>query len=283
MIVSIIILIGCLLNIMIVGMTTLNAIYMSFAVVLIVISIPSIKIFLVNLLHKNKWLNSHNYIYLALIIILIGASIVNNPYKEEHAYFEKLELANSYLEKEKHNKVVKICEDLLEDDVEDVNALLLLGMSYLKEEDYDSSYTYLKNAYELEPYNISVIHNLALNRYRKGEYWDDLSYNKDAIKYYKELNKLQPRLINPYIYISELSMDLKLFGQAKLYLQYAKIMEPDNRYVLWLLANYHMDMMENYEAIKVIEEALDMNLDKKMENEFEDLLDDIESTLEGDV
>lgn len=283
MLFPIIILIGVLLNLLVVGMSLLNIVYIVVSIVLVVINVPKVKAFIKPRVYKNRWLNGHNYIYATVVVVVIIFGLFSNPNKDEKDYFNALDAANAAMEKDQHNKTEQICNDLLLEDPEDVNVLLLLGISYLDKEELKASYDYLIKAYKIAPYNADILYNLAINRYMYASEADLPKIKNEAIYYYSELIELHPRILKPYIHISEMALELKNYRLSKYHLDYAYRLEPDNPLVLYTLAKYHFQLIEYEEAGRVIDQALEMKLPKEQIEAFEDLSNQIETKLKGGI
>lgn len=282
MIIAILLLIGSVLNTMITGLSIINMSYIIVAVIVIILSIPKIKSILKSINYKNSLLNLQNYIYICMGLILVILSVLSNPYKEENAYYNQLDDAYKHALDGKGSKVDDICEELLEEDPEDVNALLIFGVLHMNDDDYTEAIGYLKQANNIAPYNPDVLHNLALCYYSEGINNNSNESLNTAINYYMELIKLDPRIIKPHIYIGQVAMQLERYQMAKHHLEFAYRLAPEDPSVLWALTEYYYNIHDKQNAIKCIDEAVKLRIDNESKSKFEDLRDEIYSELGGE-
>lgn len=282
MIIFIMLLIGCLLNLIISGISTLSIAYVIFAVLLLVLNIRKIKEKVNKIYYKNKFINTVSASAVVLSVVLLVFSYFTNPYKEDQDYFNKLETAQKFAEDGKTEKAEAICEELLEEDAQDVNALLILGIMHLDNESYDKSYQYLLDAFNIAPHDPDVLYNLGLNRYKNGKADNSLSQYEKAIEYYEMLLKIDPRLLKPHIYIGQIAMEAENLQLAGHHFNQAYRLAPEDPTALWALADYQIKTYNYTEAAKTVEQALLLKLDKDSQKVFEELKGQIALKLGGE-
>ncbi len=282
MIIFIMLLIGCLLNILISGFSTLSIAYAIFAALLLVLNISQLKEKVNKIYYKNKFINAVSASVLILSIALLVFSYFTNPYKEDMEYFNKLEAAQRYAEDGKTEKATALCEELLEEDTQDVNALLILGIMYMDNENYEKSHQYLINAYNIAPHDPDVLYNLGLNSYKNGKADNSYSQFDKAIEYYEMLLKIDPRLLKPHIYIGQIAMELENLQLAGHHFHLAYRLAPEDPSALWALADYQIRTYSYAEAAKTVDQALLLKLDKDSIKVFEEMKSQISLKLGGE-
>ncbi len=129
-----------------------------------------------------------------------------------------------------------------------------IAYSFIGIRQYNQAIKYLQLAYEINPHNISVIHELALCYERT----DDLA---KGIKYYKKYLDTDPFAENIWFSIGMLYLNLERYSKAIEAFDFAIAIMPDYTSAYFSKANAYVRAGSYYEAIDVYEEIIALEFD----------------------
>ncbi len=158
-----------------------------------------------------------------------------NPYFVE----AKVALGRVYYKLKDYNKSIKILNESLKLDKNNINALNILGRVYIAVKDYDRAEKIFKRVLELNPANTEARFGLA-NTYRlKKDY-------KSAIEEYQYVLKVYPKYPEAYVYLGDTYLDMGKLNKAGAFYRNAVALDSHNPLFHIKLAKYYLIMGIGY-------------------------------------
>ena len=278
-----ILILGILINSLLSGFNTLNIIYLVLSAILLIMHIPKLysKIFVTK--KRSKFITPSTIIYGSFFVLILFSGFLFSPLKDENKYYNNLSQASRLIESEKYIKAETLLQELHSKDRGDVNVLLQLGILYLRQDRIDDSWTYLLQAYQIMPYDLDILYNMAINRYQLSKSKDSTNLKLEALKHLDAILKISPNVTKVHLYAGQVSMDLQNYKKALYHFESARKLDPENPVIYYNLANRSIDLMEYAVAKTHIEKGISLKPDKTLESELKKLLDEIADKTKGGV
>jgi tetratricopeptide (TPR) repeat protein len=212
--------------------------------------------------------------------------------KMPNSPFLNIELAYSYLDKNRLDKVMEICNKLIAQHPNNIDALLLKAR-VLKEQKLDAQAIHvLESAYQYAPGDVELVHTLAFDYaetkdpraitlsdslikmdtehshaepyYFKGVYYSNTGKHAEAIRQFDEAIRTNHNFIDAYINKGIIYYDQKKYEEALSVFALASRVSADEAYPYYWIAKTQQAMGNTADAKQNYTRAY--GLDKTMEN-----------------
>lgn len=280
LILSIIIVAGCLLNSIINGFDLLNIVYLLLSVLFLLTHIPVIN----SLFPQDKRifrLKLSTIIFGVFIVLMCLSSIVLNPFKAEDVYTSKMENAGTLIDQQKYIQAQTIIDDLLKEDESNVDVLIISGVLNLQQNKYSEALSFFNKAYSISPYNENVLYNLSVTKYKQYIDTKGSGNPAEALSYMETLVNQSPRLYSANLYAGQMAMELQQYKKAKYYFLNAQLLRPDIPQTYYHTAKMNYSIYEYKEALKNIKTALSKNPGPELKKDLIDLQTTIKNEAGG--
>lgn len=179
-----------------------------------------------------------------------------NYFKRAENYDENnpeiyLNMARTYRKKRDFNNAVKYAEKSSELIPGDVNPLILLGNINYELTNWDEAIRYYEKALKIDSNNPSLLYNMALTLFKKGERFPALEFLKKAA----ESDKIGDVAYNSYSRLGAEFLESNMFDLAEKYLVQATRLRPQDPVGRYNLAVAYLRQNKNAEALKELEES----------------------------
>jgi tetratricopeptide (TPR) repeat protein len=211
----------------------------------------------------------------ALVILLLFTGLIFDPFREETSFASRYDRAIDLLDRSEFEKSMSLLEELEKEKSSDDQVALAQGILYLRMRSYDNSWSYLTKANTLNPYDVNIQFNMALNRYHKGN-------TQEAGKIFEALIERAPKLLKAHVYAGIINMELGNYIKAVYHFENARFLEPEAAPIYVYLAKCSIASMD-YDTAKInLENALDNDPSKQLEDEINVLMSEIKPYVGGD-
>jgi tetratricopeptide (TPR) repeat protein len=262
--ISVLLLLGAFLNFFVSGSNAFNIILLVVSGIVLLINLPFIK-----KMAAGKGAGGRILLIISsvLVIIYIFAGVFFNPYKEDSEIASKYDRGMKYLANEEFEKALKEFTEIEEKYPQDYQTLLAKGILYMSMENYNDSWNYLGKAYAVNPYDLNILYNMALNRYHAGQ-------KTDSLKRFESICKLTPEVFRARLYAGIISMELGNHPKAIYHLGEAVKLNPDSVEANYYLGESHYEIMGYREAQHYFENAIKLKPVKELETVIKEALNE---------
>ena len=265
------------LSILLIAAALLNILFNGFNAHNIFFTVVSSLLFLYTtfFLKKQSGHVKRSVIPAALIALLLFTGLIFDPFKEETSFASRYDRAIDLLDRSEFEKSISLMEELEKEKGSDDQVALAQGILYLRMRSYDNSWSYLTKANTLNPYDVNIQFNMALNRYHKGN-------TDEARKIFEALIERAPRLLKAHVYAGVINMELGNYKKAIYHLENARFLEPEAAPIYVYLAKCNIAFMDYDAAEMNLKNALNNDPSKQLEDEISVLISEIRPYIGGD-
>jgi len=162
-----------------------------------------------------------------------------------------LNLARTYRKKRDFNNAVKYAEKTSDMIPGDVNPLILLGNINYELTNWDEAIRYYEKALKIDSNNPTLLYNMALALFKKGERFPALEFLKKAA----DSDKIGDVAYNSYSRLGAEFLESNMFDLAEKYLVQATHLRPQDPIGRYNLAVAYLRQNKNSEALRELEES----------------------------
>ncbi len=160
-----------------------------------------------------------------------------------------LNMARTYRKKRDFNNAVKYAEKSSELAPTDVNPLILLGNINYELSNWDEAVKYYEKALKIDSNNGTVLYNMALALFKKGERFPALEFLKKAA----ESDRIGDVAYNSYSRLGAEFLESNMFDLAEKYLVQAVHLRPQDPVAHYNLAVAYLRQNKNADALRELE------------------------------
>lgn len=210
------------------------------------------------------------------ILFFLFTGLIFNPFKEERSFAARYNKSIDQISKQDYEKAIDLLDELEKEDPTDDQVALAQGILFLRMSGYDTSWNYLSKAYNLNPYDINIMYNMAINRYHRGNI-------NDARTYFQRVIDAAPGILKAHVYAGTISMEANEYKKAIYHLENASFLAPEAAAINIYLAKCHIQFMDYEKAMENLNSARAKDTKKYYTKEIESLMKIVEPYTGGDV
>ncbi len=162
-----------------------------------------------------------------------------------------LNMARTYRKKRDFNNAIKYAEKTSEMLPGDVNPLILLGNINYELSNWEEAIRYYEKALKIDSNNPTLLYNMALALFKKGDRFPALEFLKKAA----ESDKIGDVAYNSYSRLGTEFLESNMFDLAEKYLIQATHLRPQDPVGRYNLAVAYLRQNKNVEALRELEES----------------------------
>lgn len=280
LILSIIIIVGCLLNSIINGFDLLNIVYLVLSVLFLMVQLPLVK---AKFLQNKRFfrLKLSTLVFASFVVLMALSGLILNPFKAENEYISKMKNAGNLIDQQKYIQAQTIIDGLLKEDETNVDVLIFSGVLNLQQNKFDQALGFFNKAYSISPYDENVLYNLSVTKYKQFLGANGSGSPTEALSYMETLVNQSPRLYSANLYAGQMAMELQQYKKAKYYFLNAQLLRPDIPQTYYHTAKMNYSIYEYKEALKNIKIALSKNPGTELKKDLTDLQTTIKNEAGG--